>query len=58
MDGGVAVQDYLTDNGAFKANTLVSRIHETHQLLILFGTNAHHQNGIVERDIKSIFNMA
>jgi hypothetical protein len=32
-------------------------VHETHQLLCLCGTNAHHQNGITERDIQSISNM-
>jgi hypothetical protein len=54
MDEGVVVQDYLTDSGAFKAKKCVSHIHETHQLLRFCGTNAHHQNGIAERDIQSI----
>jgi hypothetical protein len=48
MDNGVVVQDYLTDSGAFKANTSVAHINETHQKLRFCGTNAHHQNGVAE----------
>jgi hypothetical protein len=33
MDNGVLVQDYLTDSGAFKANSFVAHINETHQKL-------------------------
>jgi hypothetical protein len=58
MDEGAVVQDYLTDDGAFKANNFVSHIHDTHQLLRFCGTNAHHQNGVAERDIQSISNIA
>jgi hypothetical protein len=58
MDEGVFVQDYLTESGVFKTNKSVSHIHDTHQLLCLFGTNAHHHNGIAERAIQSISKMA
>jgi hypothetical protein len=58
MDNGVVVQDYLTDSGAFKANNFFSHIHETQQLLRYCGTNAHHQNGVAERAIQFISNMA
>jgi hypothetical protein len=58
MDNGVVVQDYLTDSGALKANKFVSDIQETQQLLRYCGTNAHHQNGVAERAIQSISNMA
>jgi hypothetical protein len=33
MDNVVVVQDYLTDNEAFKANSCVAHINETHQKL-------------------------
>jgi hypothetical protein len=57
MDNGVVVQDYLDDSGAFKANTFVVHINETHQKLWLCGTNANYQNGIAEQAIKMISNM-
>jgi hypothetical protein len=58
MDNGVVVQDYLTDSGAFKANSFVAHTNETHQKLSFCGTNAHHQNGVAERSIQTISNMA
>jgi hypothetical protein len=58
MDEGVVVQDYLVDSRALKANKFMSHIHETHQLLRVCGSNAHHQNGVAERAVQSISNMA
>jgi hypothetical protein len=58
LDHGVLIQDYLTDSGAFKANNFVQHIRESHQLLRFCGTNAQHQNGVVERAIQTISNMA
>jgi hypothetical protein len=57
-DQGIFVQDYLTDNGAFKANTFVAHINESQQLLRFCGTNAYHQNGVAKRAIQLISNMA
>jgi hypothetical protein len=58
LDNGVFVQNYLTDISDFKANKFVKHIHQTHQLLRLCGTNAHHQNGVSERSIQTISKMA
>jgi hypothetical protein len=58
MDNGVVVQDYLTDSGTFKAHKFVSHIHETQQMIHFFGTNAHHQNGVAERAIQTLSNIA
>jgi hypothetical protein len=58
MDNGVVVQDYLTYSGTFKAHKFVAHIHETHQMMHFCGTNAHHQNGVAERAIQTISNMA
>jgi hypothetical protein len=58
MDNGVVVQDYLTDSGTFKAHKFVAHIHETQQTMHFCGTNAHHQNGVTERAIQTISNMA
>jgi hypothetical protein len=58
MDNGFVVQYYLIDSGAFKATSFVAHINETHQKLSFCGTNAHHQNGVAERSIQTISNMA
>jgi hypothetical protein len=58
MDNGVVVQVYLTDSGAFKANLCITDINETRQKLWFCGTNTHHQNGVAERSIQTISNMA
>jgi hypothetical protein len=58
MDNGVVVQDYLTDSGTFKAHKFVSHMHETQQTMHFCGTNSHHQNGVAERAIQTISNMA
>jgi hypothetical protein len=58
MDYGVVVQDYLTANGKFKANTFVAHINESQQLLHVCGTNVHYQNGVAEQVIQFMSNMA
>ena len=54
MDYGVIVQSYLTDSGAFKSNSFVQHIREHSQRLQFCGTNAHHQNGVAERSIRTV----
>jgi hypothetical protein len=58
MDNGVVVQDYLTYSGTFNAHKFVAHIHETQQMMIFCRTSAHHQNGVAERAIQTISNMA
>ena len=58
MDNGVIIQSYLTDSGAFKANSFVQHIREHTQRLQYCGTNAHHQNGVAERAIRTVSDMA
>jgi hypothetical protein len=55
---GVIVPNYLTGSGAFKANKFVKIINETQQRLHFCGTNAHHQNGVAERVIQTVSNLA
>jgi hypothetical protein len=58
MDNGVVVQDYLTDSRTFKANNFFEQIKQTQKMMHFCGTNAHHQNGVAEREIQEISNMA
>jgi hypothetical protein len=58
MDNGVVVQEYLTDSGTFKAHKFVAHIHETQQMMNFCRTSAHNQNGVAERAIQTISNMA
>ena len=58
LDHGVIVQQYLTDSGTFKANAFVQQIRNAQQRLRFCGTNAHHQNGVAERAVQQVSNMA
>jgi hypothetical protein len=58
LGNGVIVQNYLTDSGAFKANKFVKVINDTQQRLRFCGNNAHHQNGVGERSIQTVSNLA
>jgi hypothetical protein len=58
MHYGVVVESYLTDSGAFKANTFVQHIREHEQRIRYCGANAHHKNGVAERAVQSVSNMA
>ena len=54
LDHGVIIQRYLADNGSFKAREFVKHIHEQNQRINFCGVNAHHQNGIAERNIRTV----
>jgi Reverse transcriptase (RNA-dependent DNA polymerase) len=55
---GVHIESYLTDSGAFKAHAFVRHIQNHNQQIHYCGANAHHKNGVAERAVKSISNMA
>ena len=55
---GVYVKSYLTDSGTFKATSFVQHIKTHNQRIHYCGANAHHKNGVAERAVKSISNMA
>ena len=55
---GVIIESYLTDSGAFKANAFVKQIREHEQRIRYCGANAHHKNGVAERAVQSVSNMA
>ena len=58
FNNGVIPITYLTDSGAFKANKFVQHIRDNNQKIQFCGTNAHHQIGVAERSIRTIYNMA
>ena len=51
---GVKVQAYHADNGIFKAKKWVEECRQRKQDLTFAGVNAHHQNGIAERQIREL----
>ena len=58
FEHGIVIQSYLTNKGAFKANAFVQQIKDHAQQIKYCGTNAHHQNGVAERSIRTVSNMA
>jgi hypothetical protein len=57
-DRGVTIQAYHADNGIFKANKWVLACRAQGQRLTFAGVNAHHQNGLAERRIRSLQELA
>jgi hypothetical protein len=54
LDNGVLVEEYMADNGVFKANAFVKHIQDHNQKLKFCGVNAHHQNAVAERSIRTV----
>ena len=51
---GVIIRGYHADNGIFKANKWMESCRKNDQSLTFAGVNAHHQNGMAERRIRSL----
>jgi hypothetical protein len=58
FDKGVVVHAYHTDNGTFKAREYTKAIYDQKQSITFSGSGAHHQNGVAERAIGTIFSIA
>jgi hypothetical protein len=58
MAHGVIIESYLTDSGAFKAAAFVQHIRDHSQRIRYCGANAHHKNGVAERAVQSVSNIA
>ena len=58
MGHGVLDESYLTDSGAFSAAKFVKQIRDHSQRIRYCGTNAHHKNGVAERGVQKVSNMA
>ena len=55
---GVTIESYLTDSGTFKAKAFVQHIRNHSQRIRYCGANAHHKNGVAERAVQSVSNIA
>lgn len=58
QDQGITIKSYHADNGIFKANKWVANCQENRQGLTFAGVNAHHQNGIAEKRIRDLQDLA
>ena len=58
MVHGVVIESYLTDSGTFKAAAFVQHIRDHSQRIRYCGANAHHKNGVAERAVQSVSNIA
>jgi hypothetical protein len=55
---GISVKAHHADNRIFKANKWVESSKKAGQGLTFAGVNSHHENGIAERQIKEILDVA
>ena len=58
LSSGVVVSTYMSDNGTFSAQDFVQDILDRGQTPRYSGVGAHHHNGIAERSIQTMSNMA
>ena len=54
LDYGVIVENYLADNGVFKAKTFVGHLGEYNQKIQYYGVNTHHKNAVAEISIRTV----
>ena len=55
---GIKIEGYHADNGIFNSKKYVNDCEEQNQTLDFCGVGAHHQNGVAERSIQTVTNMA
>ena len=54
----VQFQSFHTDNGVFKAKLFRTHLTKHNQDISFSGVGAHHQNGIAEREIRTLIERA
>lgn len=57
-DMGISIKGYHSDNGTFRANKWMRDCITKQQAMTFAGVNAHHQNGMAERRIRELQDMA
>ena len=55
---GVKIKSYLSDNGVFKSQYFKDHCQKHDQTQEFSGVGAHHQNGVAERNIKTVVRWA
>ena len=55
---GVTIKSYHSDNGVFSLQEFHAHCQALNQKLTFSDVGAHHQNGIAERAIQTVMNMA
>ena len=55
---GVKIENYRADNGIFKSAVIKHDIEKNNQDITFCGVGAHHQNGVAERNIRTIVERA
>ena len=58
FDHNIIIEDYLADNGVFKAKAFIKHLRDQNQRVKFCGVNAHHQNGVAERGVRTISEIA
>ena len=58
LDNGTLIQKFLADTREFKAKNFVNHIRNNNQRIQYCGVNDHHQNGIAERNIRTVSDMS
>ena len=58
FNSGVVVQNYHTDNGVFTSTAFMEQLISAKQDIRFSGSGAAHQNGVAERSIQTVVNMA
>jgi hypothetical protein len=51
---GITIKEYHADNGVFASNAFKDECDSLSQLYSFSGVGAHHQNGVAERNIKTV----
>ena len=54
LEDNIHIKHYHTDNGTFASDAFKSACALAHQKISFSGVGAHHQNGVAERNIKTI----
>ena len=58
MKNGIKIRRYYSDNGIIKSKAFMKDVDKNYQTIDFCGVDAHHQNGIAERSIRTIIESA